>query len=188
MVSDELSFDVGESGQAASAFAMYMLFQFLYEALQMYLYWLMGEVHAAPGGGGGEAGAHSRQQQQQQQEEEEEEEKEGARAGEIARTIGILRSWESIGNTVAYAVGVAGVSNMMQLVFGFVVWGCTVPFTLWAIYLGGTPVDGDSKGVVVVHHHGDEHEYSGTSVGGREGSIKGHVLVVEHNDERKLES
>lgn len=54
--------------------------------------------------------------------------------GGIARTTGILRSWESIGSTVAYAIGATGVSNMNQMIVGFILWGVTVPFTLWAIF------------------------------------------------------
>lgn len=54
--------------------------------------------------------------------------------GGIARTTGILRSWESIGSTVAYAIGASGVSNMNQMIVGFVLWGATVPFTLVAIF------------------------------------------------------
>lgn len=100
------SFDIGQSGSSASAFAVYMMFRFWYEALQTYLYWQMGEI-------GGE-GAQDK--------------------GGVARTTGILRSWESIGSTVAYAVGATGVSNMNQMILGFVLWGVTIPFTLWAIF------------------------------------------------------
>lgn len=161
-VSEEPFFEVGESGQVASALAVYMLFFFLYEALQTYLYWLMGEVHAARGGGKAEADS------QQQQEE--------GQAGEIARTTGILRSWEGIENTIVYVVGAAAVSNMKQLVPGFVLWGFTLPFTLWAIYGEWTPVKGDKE--VVVHGGSDgEDEHSRSSVGGED--IKGQVLVVD---------
>lgn len=100
---------------AASAFAVYMLYRFFYEVLQTYLYWLMGEIRG-----------------------------EGAQEeGGVARTTGILRSWESIGSTVAYAVGAVGVSNMNQMILGFILWGVTVPFTLWALYGDWTPVKGD---------------------------------------------
>lgn len=69
--------------------------------------------------------------------------------GGIARTTGILRSWESIGSTVAYAVGASGVSNINQMILGFVLWGVTVPFTLWAIFGSWTVVEIEEKGVDV---------------------------------------
>lgn len=66
--------------------------------------------------------------------------------GGIARTTGILRSWESIGSTIAYAIGATGVSNLNQMIVGFVLWGVTVPFTLCAIYGNWTVVEKEEQG------------------------------------------
>lgn len=110
-------FDIGQDSSAASALAVYMLFRFWYEALQTYLYWLMGEIKG-----------------------------EGAQdKGGVARTTGILRSWESIGSTVAYAVGATDVSNLNQMILGFVLWGVTVPFTLVALYGDWAPVETEGQ-------------------------------------------
>ncbi|KAJ4393246.1 hypothetical protein N0V93_002454 [Gnomoniopsis smithogilvyi] len=125
------SFDIGETGSAASAFAVYMMFRFWYEALQTYLYWLMGEIR-------GEGTQEN---------------------GGIARTTGILRSWESIGSTIAYAIGATGVSNMNQMIVGFVLWGVTVPFTLWAIF-------GSWGAVEAAETEASSEEDSSVSVGG----------------------
>jgi hypothetical protein len=54
--------------------------------------------------------------------------------GDIARTTGILRSWESIGSTIAYAVGATRWSNQNQMIMGFSLWAFTVPFTLLAVF------------------------------------------------------
>jgi hypothetical protein len=54
--------------------------------------------------------------------------------GDIARTTGILRSWESIGSTIAYAVGATHWSNQNQTTLGFSLWAFTVPFTLLAVF------------------------------------------------------
>ena len=56
------------------------------------------------------------------------------RDGDIARTTGILRSWESIGSTIAYAVGATHWENRNQMVLGFALWGFTVPFTVAAVF------------------------------------------------------
>lgn len=93
--------------------------------------------------------------------------------GGIARTTGILRSWESIGSTIAYAVGAVGVSNSNQMVLGFVLWGVTVPFTLWAIYGDWTPVTGD-KDVAVRSGEGGEDSSADTS--GED--VEGQTVVV----------
>lgn len=141
------SFDMGESGSAASAFAVYMMFRFWYEVLQTYLYWLMGEIR---GQGAQEHGG-------------------------IARTTGILRSWESIGSTVAYAVGATGVSNLNQMILGFVLWGVTIPFTLWALYGDWTPVKdvGDSSS--------SSEDDSGASASGLD--VERQVVVVGDGDD-----
>lgn len=59
---------------------------------------------------------------------------EGQRHGDIARTTGILRSWESIGSTIAYVVGATHWSNLNQMILGFILWLVTVPFTLAALF------------------------------------------------------
>ena len=96
--------DIGDGHLFNSAFAVYIFFRFFYEVLQTYVYWLMAEIKGAQ------------------------------RDGDIARTTGILRSWESIGSTIAYAVGTTTWGNLNQLILGFVLWGVTIPPTLWAIY------------------------------------------------------
>jgi hypothetical protein len=103
------TFDLGGGSFAGSAFAVYMCFRFFYEALQTYLYWLMGEVGTRTG-------------------------QEGRRLGDVARMTGILRSWESIGSTIAYVVGATHWSNLNQMILGFVLWFVTVPFTLAALF------------------------------------------------------
>lgn len=127
------SFDIGQTGMSAATFAVYMMFRFWYEALQTYLYWLMGEIRGD--------GAQDN--------------------GGVARTTGILRSWESIGSTVAYAVGAVGVSNMHQMILGSVLWGVTVPFTLCAIYGNRSAVQTEES---------SSEEDSSASLGGLEGS------------------
>ncbi|OJI99498.1 hypothetical protein ASPVEDRAFT_50930 [Aspergillus versicolor CBS 583.65] len=98
------SFDLGDGPFFNSAFTVYMFFKFFYEVLQTYIYWLMAEIK-------------------------------GAQAdGDIARTTGILRSWESIGSTIAYAVGATHWPNMNQMILGFSLWGVTIPFTLLAVF------------------------------------------------------
>lgn len=83
---------------------VYMLFKFFYEVLQTYIYWLMAEIKGAQ------------------------------REGDISRTTGILRSWESVGSTIAYAVGATHWSNQNQMILGFALWLFTVPWTLLAVF------------------------------------------------------
>lgn len=98
------AFDLGDGPFFNSAFTVYMFFKFFYEVLQTYIYWLMAEIK-------------------------------GAQAdGDIARTTGILRSWESIGSTIAYAVGATHWPNLNQMILGFSLWGLTIPFTLLAVF------------------------------------------------------
>lgn len=106
------TFDLGGGPWFNSAFAVYLLFKFFYEVLQTYIYWLMAEI------------------------------KGGQNDGDIARTTGILRSWESIGSVVAYAVGATSVSNLKQMILGFTLWGVTIPFTLLAIFYYGQQGEG----------------------------------------------
>ena len=56
------------------------------------------------------------------------------RNGDIARTTGILRSWESVGSAIAYGIGATDVSNLNQMIIGFALWGFTVPCTLMVIF------------------------------------------------------
>ncbi|RAK72718.1 MFS general substrate transporter [Aspergillus fijiensis CBS 313.89] len=116
---DPPTFDLGNGAFFNSAFTVYMFFKFFYEVLQTYVYWLMAEIKGASGD------------------------------GDVARTTGILRSWESIGSTIAYAVGATHWSNEKQMVLGFVLWGVTVPFTVLAVFgewnVGGGE-EGDAEG------------------------------------------
>lgn len=96
--------DIGSGKTFNSAFVVYLLFKFFYEMLQTYLYWLMGETGAEQ------------------------------KAGDISRTTGILRSWESVGSTFAYVVGATHWSNLNSMILAFVLWAVTVPFTLIAVF------------------------------------------------------
>ncbi|KAJ6137947.1 Major facilitator superfamily domain general substrate transporter [Penicillium samsonianum] len=98
------AFDLGDGPFFNSAFTVYIFFRFFYEVLQTYIYWLMAEIKGAQGD------------------------------GDIARTTGILRSWESIGSTIAYAVGATHWPNLNQMALGFALWGFTIPFTLLAVF------------------------------------------------------
>lgn len=98
------AFDLGDGPFFKSSFAVYMFFKFFYEVLQTYIYWLMAEIKGAQGD------------------------------GDIARTTGILRSWESIGSTIAYAVGATHWPNLNQMILGFSLWGFTIPFTILAVF------------------------------------------------------
>lgn len=98
------SFDLGDGPFFRSAFAVYILFKFFYEVLQTYIYWLMAEIKGAQ------------------------------RDGDIARATGILRSWESIGSTIAYAVGATRWANRNQMILGFALWVLTIPSTLLAVF------------------------------------------------------
>lgn len=103
-MSEPPSFDLGDGAFFNSAFTVYMCFRFFYEVLQTYIYWLMAEIKGAQGD------------------------------GDIARTTGILRSWESIGSTIAYAIGAVHIPNQTQMIVGFALWAFTVPFTLLAVF------------------------------------------------------
>ena len=103
-MTDPPAFDLGDGPFFNSAFTVYIFFRFFYEMLQTYIYWLMAEIKGAQ------------------------------RDGDIARTTGILRSWESIGSTIAYAVGATHWANLNQMALGFALWGVTVPFTLMAVF------------------------------------------------------
>ncbi|OBT62249.1 hypothetical protein VE03_08064 [Pseudogymnoascus sp. 23342-1-I1] len=102
--SEAPTLDIGSGKTFNSAFVVYLLFKFFYEMLQTYLYWLMGETGAEQ------------------------------KAGDISRTTGILRSWESIGSTFAYVVGATHWSNLNSMILAFVLWAVTVPFTLVAVF------------------------------------------------------
>ncbi|KAJ5561683.1 hypothetical protein N7535_003855 [Penicillium sp. DV-2018c] len=98
------AFDLGDGHFFNAAFTVYLFFKFFYEVLQTYIYWLMAEIKGAQGD------------------------------GDIARTTGILRSWESIGSTIAYAVGATHWPNQNQMALGFALWVFTVPFTVLAVF------------------------------------------------------
>ncbi|KAJ5883892.1 uncharacterized protein N7473_010778 [Penicillium subrubescens] len=103
-MADPPAFDLGGGHFFNSAFTVYMFFKFFYEVLQTYIYWLMAEIKGAQG------------------------------EGDIARTTGILRSWESIGSTIAYAVGATHWPNQNQMILGFSLWAFTIPFTCLAVF------------------------------------------------------
>ncbi|KFY24054.1 hypothetical protein V491_02313 [Pseudogymnoascus sp. VKM F-3775] len=102
--SEAPALDIGSGKTFNSAFVVYLFFKFFYEMLQTYLYWLMGETGAEQ------------------------------KAGDISRTTGILRSWESIGSTFAYVVGATHWSNLNSMILAFALWAVTVPFTLVAVF------------------------------------------------------
>ncbi|KAL4802206.1 major facilitator superfamily domain-containing protein [Aspergillus unguis] len=107
------AFDLGDGPFFNSAFTVYMFFKFFYEVLQTYIYWLMAEIK-------------------------------GAQAdGDVARTTGILRSWESIGSTIAYAVGATHWPNLNQMALGFALWGFTIPFTMLAVFGNWNQLDSE---------------------------------------------
>ncbi|KAL5342720.1 major facilitator superfamily domain-containing protein [Aspergillus crustosus] len=112
------AFDLGDGPFFNSAFTVYIMFRFFYEVLQTYVYWLMAEIK-------------------------------GAQAdGDVARTTGILRSWESIGSTIAYAVGATHWPNKNQMALGFALWGFTIPFTVMAVFgnwNSGSECEGESE-------------------------------------------
>ncbi|KFZ17658.1 hypothetical protein V502_04471 [Pseudogymnoascus sp. VKM F-4520 (FW-2644)] len=115
--SEAPNLDIGSGKIFNSAFAVYLLFKFFYEMLQTYLYWLMGETGAEQ------------------------------KAGDISRTTGILRSWESIGSTFAYVVGATHWSNLNSMILAFALWVVTVPFTLIAVFgVWDKTEEVDSKG------------------------------------------
>lgn len=87
-----------------SAFAVYIVFKFFYEAMQTYIYWFMGA----------KKGTHKN--------------------GEVARMTGIMRSWESIGSAVAYGIGASSVSNRNQMIIAFALWIFTIPPTLMVVF------------------------------------------------------
>lgn len=121
------SLDLGEGPLFNSAFTVYMFFRFFYESLQTYVYWLMGDIQG------------------------------GQRSGDISRTTGILRSWESIGSAIAYGIGATDVSNQNQMIVGFALWAITVPLTLLAIF-------GDWKPVELVADGSDEEGVESSSL------------------------
>ncbi|OBR04692.1 Duf895 domain membrane protein [Colletotrichum higginsianum IMI 349063] len=112
------SFDLGDGAFFNSAFTVYMFFKFFYEMLKTYIYWLMAEIKGAQGD------------------------------GDIARTTGILRSWESIGSTIAYAVGATHWPNRNQMILGFSLWAVTIPFTLLAVFGDWNQAGGDGAAEV----------------------------------------
>lgn len=98
------SFDLGDGSFFGSAFAVYMLFKFFYEAMQTYIYWLLGAKKGTQ------------------------------KNGEVSRMTGIMRSWESIGSAIAYGIGASSVSNMNQMIIAFALWVFTIPPTLMVVF------------------------------------------------------
>jgi len=98
------SFDTGDGTFFNSAFAVYILFKFFYEAMQTYIYWLLGAKKGTQ------------------------------KNGEVSRMTGIMRSWESIGSAIAYGIGASSVSNRNQMIIAFALWVFTIPPTLMVVY------------------------------------------------------
>lgn len=98
------SFDLGDGAFFDSAFAVYILFKFFYEAMQTYIYWLLGAKKGTQ------------------------------KNGEVSRMTGIMRSWESIGSAIAYGIGASSVSNRNQMIIAFALWVFTIPPTLVVVY------------------------------------------------------
>ncbi|PWN48001.1 MFS general substrate transporter [Violaceomyces palustris] len=91
--------DWNDGARFGNAFAVYLLWKFVYEAQQGFLYWLVGTM------------PH--------------------REGTITRSMGVLRSFESIGSTFAYVVGATHWVNLNQCILSFSLWlTCLVPATL----------------------------------------------------------
>lgn len=102
--SEPPSLDLGDGGFFNSAFAVYMLFKLFYEAMQTYLYWLLGAKRGTQ------------------------------ENGAVSRMTGIMRSWESIGSAIAYGIGATNVSDLNQMIIAFALWAFTVPFTMMAVF------------------------------------------------------
>ncbi len=49
--------------------------------------------------------------------------------------VGVIRSFESIGSCLAFGIGAAQVSPMVNLIIAFVMFFITLPFTSWAVFL-----------------------------------------------------
>ncbi|THZ80656.1 MFS general substrate transporter [Aureobasidium pullulans] len=96
--------DLGDGGFFNSAFAVYILFKFFYEAMQTYIYWLLGAKKGTQ------------------------------KNGEVSRMTGIMRSWESIGSAIAYGIGASSVSNRNQMIIAFALWIFTIPPTLMVVF------------------------------------------------------
>lgn len=134
------NFDLGDGAFFNSAFAVYMMFKFFYEAMQTYLYWLLGAKKGTQ------------------------------ENGEVARMTGIMRSWESIGSAIAYGVGATNVSNQNQMIIAFALWVVTIPFTIMVVFgrwslTDEDEVDGEVSGsdeeVTVVEDGGVKDKASG---------------------------
>jgi len=53
----------------------------------------------------------------------------------LTLAVGIVRSFESVGACLAFGIGAAKVSPMVNLVIAFAMFGLTIPFTSWAVFL-----------------------------------------------------
>lgn len=141
--STPVDFDLGDGAFFGSAFAVYILFKFFYEAMQVYLYWLLGARKGTQNN------------------------------GEVSRMTGIMRSWESIGSAIAYGIGASSVSDQTQMIVALALWVFTIPFTLIVVFgywdkdteaedepeakAEWTDRGVDSETVVVPEHKGDGH-------------------------------
>ncbi|KAL1628703.1 hypothetical protein SLS56_005695 [Neofusicoccum ribis] len=55
--------------------------------------------------------------------------------GTLARTTGLLRSFESVGSTFAYTTSATKWRYLYTLIFAFVAWIFLLPFTTYAAWL-----------------------------------------------------
>ncbi len=53
----------------------------------------------------------------------------------LTLSVGIVRSFESIGSCLAFGIGAAKVKPMVNLIISFVMFAITIPATSWAVYL-----------------------------------------------------
>ncbi|KAK5661147.1 hypothetical protein OQA88_11038 [Cercophora sp. LCS_1] len=53
----------------------------------------------------------------------------------LTLAVGIMRSFESLGSCIAFGIGAAKVTPMVNLVIAFAMFGLTIPATSWVVYL-----------------------------------------------------
>ena len=90
--------------------------------------------------------------------------------GDVARTTGILRSWESIGSAVSYGVGATHWANLNQMILAFALWVFTIPFTLLSVFGSDWSSSARGSGTVGVDeessrdHLDQDHDVNGSSL------------------------
>lgn len=53
----------------------------------------------------------------------------------LTLSVGIIRSFESVGSCLAFGIGAAKVAPMINLIVAFVMFCITIPATTWAVFL-----------------------------------------------------